>query len=137
MARFPLINMREMILLYDRQYNWRSKLNGLSFDSLDKDVKKWLEKSFEDGKMSEVVRSLNSDKALVSMVFLWIFPNMLEVLKKVSCRCFVITTLKASWSEYECNLLVLVLEKHEMIDFENFWPIILVNGVYKILAKFG
>jgi hypothetical protein len=48
---------------YSKQYNWRPKLDGLSFNSIGDDEGSWLEREFEESDVYEVVRTLNGDKA--------------------------------------------------------------------------
>jgi hypothetical protein len=55
-----------------RQFSWRPKLDGLSFNSIGVVEVSWLERAFESG-VFEVVRTLNGDKALAVMVSPWLF----------------------------------------------------------------
>jgi hypothetical protein len=56
-----------IVQFYDRlfsvQFNWRPKLNGLAFDSIDEEDASWLERLFEESEVLEVVKGMNSEKA--------------------------------------------------------------------------
>jgi hypothetical protein len=55
--------------LYTEQFNWRPKLDVLSFNSIGEVEANWLERAFKEGEVFEVVKALNSDKALGSDSF--------------------------------------------------------------------
>jgi hypothetical protein len=68
--------------LYSEQFNWRPKLDGHTFNSVDDDKTLWLERAFEESEVLEVVKALNSDKAPGPDGFsLAFFKSYWEVLK--------------------------------------------------------
>jgi hypothetical protein len=50
--------------LFTEQFNWRSKLDGLVFYSIDEEEASWLETPFEECEILEVVKGMNNEKAL-------------------------------------------------------------------------
>lgn len=69
-----------IVKYYDRfstSFSWRPKLDSLVFDSIDVKEALWLERSFEENEVLEVVKGRNSSKALGLMVFLWLFLSLL------------------------------------------------------------
>jgi hypothetical protein len=48
--------------LFNKQFSWWPRLDGLSFDSIGEDDTIWLERAFEEDEVFEVVKALNSDK---------------------------------------------------------------------------
>jgi hypothetical protein len=69
--------------LYFEQYMWRPKVDCLSFLSIDKGERIWIEREFVESEVLEVVRNLNGDKVLgldgFSIAF---FQKCWEVLKE-------------------------------------------------------
>lgn len=64
-------------LLYPKQFNWQSKLDGLYFNSIGVEKASWLERDFE------VVKSLNGNTTLdPDGVFLAFFQSCWVVLKE-------------------------------------------------------
>ncbi|XP_022889505.1 uncharacterized protein LOC111405049 [Olea europaea var. sylvestris] len=56
-----LVNFYQNI--YQEQFEWRPKLEGLDFCTITKDDAGWLERLFEEDEIKEVVFSMNEDKA--------------------------------------------------------------------------
>jgi hypothetical protein len=50
--------------LYLKQFSCRPKMDGLTFNSVDDDEALWLERTFEESEVLDVVKALNGDKAL-------------------------------------------------------------------------
>ena len=64
---YDSIEIREHImqfynLLYSEQFSCPLKLDSLSFLSIDTDETNWLDRSFEESEVLEVVRDLNGNK---------------------------------------------------------------------------
>ena len=57
--------------LYTEQSSWQLRLDNFSFDSICEVEANWLEREFEEGEVSEVVKAMNGDKVQGSMVTLW------------------------------------------------------------------
>jgi len=49
--------------LFTVRYSWQPKLDGLPFESIEGEEAIWLERPFEETKVSKVVKALNCDKA--------------------------------------------------------------------------
>jgi hypothetical protein len=66
-----------------KQFSWQLTLDDLSFESIGEVEANWLERAFEESEVFEVVKALNSDKALgpdgYSMAF---FQACWDVLKE-------------------------------------------------------
>jgi hypothetical protein len=50
--------------MYFENCSWRSRVDGLSFLSIDANESIWLEREFEEEEVRDVIRNLNGDKAL-------------------------------------------------------------------------
>jgi hypothetical protein len=50
--------------LFSKPFNWRPKLDGLSFDSIDMEEASWLEHPFEEREVLEVMKCMDIDNAL-------------------------------------------------------------------------
>jgi hypothetical protein len=68
--------------LYTEQFRWQPKLDGHSFDSVGETKANRLERVFVEEEVLEVVKAINSDKALgldgYSMVFFQIYWDVLK-----------------------------------------------------------
>jgi len=49
--------------MYFENCSWRSRVDGLSFLSIDANESIWLEREFEEEEVRDVIRNLNGDKA--------------------------------------------------------------------------
>jgi len=68
--------------LFTEQFIWRPNLDDLSFDSIGEEEVIWLEKTFEECEVFEVMKALNSDRAL--MVLQWHSSKLVGMfLKKI------------------------------------------------------
>jgi hypothetical protein len=69
--------------LYSEQYQWRPKVDDLSFSSVDEEDRIWLEREFEEDEIWAVIQNFKGDKAPgpdgFSMAF---FQKCWEILKK-------------------------------------------------------
>ncbi|XP_042973159.1 uncharacterized protein LOC122304964 [Carya illinoinensis] len=115
----------------------RPKLDGLSFESLDPQSESGLEWVFEEDKVFKVIRSMAKDKAPgpdgFSMCF---FHDCWDVVK---CDIMQVFAEFHSFHKFEKNLdamfIALIPNKHGAKVVEDFHPISLVSGVYKIISK--
>jgi len=123
--------------LYSEQSSWRPMVDGISFSSIDADECLWLEQDFEEQEVWEVVREMNGDKTPgpdgFSMAF---FHKCWGVLKK---------DIMAVFSEFHnscqferslnATFVSLIPKKANALEVNDFRPISLVGGVYKIIFK--
>lgn len=56
--------------LFSKQFCWQPKLDGLAFYSIYEEAS-WLERLFEESEVLEVVKGMNSEKAMGPMVLVW------------------------------------------------------------------
>jgi hypothetical protein len=109
-------------------------LDGLAFDSIDVEAS-WLEISFEESEVLEVVKGMNSDKAPDSNDFIMAFFQVCwDVIKEDIMEVF--HDFHAS-SKFEKSLnaifITLIPKKSGTIDLKNFRPI--ANGLRRVVEK--
>lgn len=57
--------------LLSDQFAWRPKLDGLSFEAIDQSSAAWLERSFEEEEVHQVIKRCLETKHRAQMVLLW------------------------------------------------------------------
>jgi hypothetical protein len=50
--------------LYSEQFQWRPRVDDLSFPSIDEEDRIWLEREFEEDEIWAVIQNFKGDKAL-------------------------------------------------------------------------
>jgi hypothetical protein len=112
-------------------------VDGISFDSILESEASWLERAFEEDEVRKVVLAMNGDKALgldgLSMAFFqacWdvLSLDIMKVFEDFHARGLFEKSLNVSF-------ISLVPKIPGAISLKDFWPISLVGGVYKIIAK--
>jgi hypothetical protein len=121
--------------LYAKQYNWRPKLDGLSFLSIDVDERNWMEKEFEESEVLEVVRNFNGDKA----------PDGFSVAFSQKCWELLTNDIMEVFKEfhsqgkfeksYNATFVSFIPKKAGVVENKDFYPISLLGGMYKIICK--
>jgi len=123
--------------LFSKHHNWRSRLDNLTFDSLEVEKASWIELPFEEREVLKVVKGMNRDKAPCSDGFSMAFfqdcwdvikYDLMKVLLDFHTHSYFKRSLNASF-------IALIPNKAGAIDISDFWPISLISGVYKIIAK--
>jgi len=123
--------------LYSEQYQWRPKVDDLSFSSIDEEDRLWLEREFEEDEIWAVIQNFKGDKAPgpdgFSMAF---FQKCWEILKED-----IFAVLKEFYftGKFEKSLnatfVSLIPKKAGAVDIKDFRPISLIGGMYKIISK--
>jgi hypothetical protein len=110
-------------------------VDGLSFDSIDETKARWLDRDFEEREVWEVVRAMNSDKALgpygFSMAFFqacWVKEDIMKVFREFHASGKFERSLNATF-------LTLIPKIPRVVDHKDFCPISLVGSIYKIIFK--
>jgi len=123
--------------LYCERYQWILKADDLSFLSIDDGERIWIEREFEEDEILEVVRNFKGNKALGPDEFtMTFFQKCWEVLK-----VDIIEVLKEfhNSGKFEKSLhatfVLLIPKKVGAVEIEDFRPISLIGGMYKIIAK--
>jgi hypothetical protein len=123
--------------LYSEQYQWRPRVDNLSFLSIDKEDRIWMESEFEEDEIWAVFQNFKGDKAPepdgFTMAF---FQKCWEILK---------TDIIAVLKEFQTNgkfkkslnatFVSLIPKKAGAVDIKDFRPISLIGGMYKIISK--
>ena len=111
-------------------------LDSLSFDSIGEVETNWLEKEFEEGGDSEVVKAMNGDKASghdgYSIMF---FQACWNVLKEDIMEVFRDFHRGKFERSLNATFISLITKIYGADDLKDFHPISLVSGIYKIIAK--
>jgi hypothetical protein len=112
-------------------------LDNLVFDNLDVGEASSLELPFEEREVLEVVKGLNRDKAPGPDGFtLAFYQDCWEVIKTDLMGVFQdFHTHSKFVKSVNATFLALIPKKFGAMDLKDFRPIILVSGVYKIIAK--
>ncbi|KAG7951253.1 hypothetical protein I3843_13G156700 [Carya illinoinensis] len=114
----------------------RPKLDGLSFESIDSQSANGLEREFEEHEVFKVIRSMAKDKAPGGGSSMGFFQVCWDVVKGDIMRVFAEFH---SFHKFEKSLnatfITLIPKKHGTKVVEDFRPISLVSGVYKIISK--
>jgi len=112
-------------------------MDNLVFDSLDVGEASSLELPFEEREVLEVVKGLNRDKAPGPDGFtLAFYQDCWEVIKTDLMGVFQdFHTHSKFVKSVNATFLALIPKKFGAMDLKDFRPIILVSGVYKIIAK--
>ncbi|XP_022856524.1 uncharacterized protein LOC111377629 [Olea europaea var. sylvestris] len=92
--------------LYREQFDWKPELEGLHFSTITEKDANWLDRAFGDDEIKEVVFSINDDKT-----------------SGPDGSSFSFYKALGSGAIKHCG------------DIKDFYPISLVSGVYKIIAK--
>jgi hypothetical protein len=111
--------------LFIEQFSWQPKLDGLAFDSINDEEASLIERLLEESEVLEVVKGMNNEKATIPV---GCDPSYLGVLHGFHARSKFEKSLNATF-------IPLILKKFGAIDVQDFCPISLVSGVYKIIAK--
>jgi hypothetical protein len=111
-------------------------LDDHAFHSIGEDEAIWLERAFEEDKVFEVVKALNSDKYSGLDDFTMIFSKLVGMfLKLISWIFSMIFMPKMFEKSHNATFIALIPKKSGVVDIMDFRPISLVGGVYKIIAK--
>jgi hypothetical protein len=111
--------------LFIEQFSWQPKLDGLAFDSINDEEASLIERLLEESEVLEVVKGMNNEKASIPV---GCDQSYLGVLHGFHARSKFEKSLNATF-------IPLILKKFGAIDVQDFRPISLVSGVYKIIAK--
>jgi hypothetical protein len=114
-------------------------LDDLAFDTLDAVEASSLELPFEEREVLEMVKSMSRDKALGPDGFsLAFFQDCWDAIKTDIMGVFQdFHTYSKFVKSLNATFIALILKKSRALDLKDFffWPISLVSGVYKIIAK--
>ncbi|XP_022887899.1 uncharacterized protein LOC111403571 [Olea europaea var. sylvestris] len=123
--------------LYREQFDWRPELEGLDFSTITEEDASLLERSFGEDEITEVVFSMNDDKAPRLDGFSFSFYK--------ACRKGVRSDIVDVFTYFfQCGrflrssnatFIVLIPKKLGASDIKDFCSITLVSEVYKIIAK--
>jgi hypothetical protein len=123
--------------LFSDPFSWRPRLDNLAFNTLDAVESSSLELPFEEKKVFEVIKGTNRDKAPgldgFSLAF---FQDCWDVIKSDLMGVFQdFHTHSKFVKSINANFLALIPKNSGATDLKDFWPISLVSGLYKIIAK--
>jgi exonuclease III len=123
--------------LFSEPYTWRPRLDNLAFDTLDAVESSSLELPFEENEVFEVIKGMNRDKAPGPDGFsLAFFQDCWDVIKLDLMGVFQdFHTHSKFVKSINATFLALIPKKAGTTDLKDFWPISLVSGLYKIVAK--
>ena len=112
-------------------------MDGPSFASTEEVKAIWLERDFEEEKVKRVVKAMNGEKVPglddFSMVF---FQDCLVVLKEDIMKVFRDFHARGNFEKgLNAMLIGLILKTPSVVDLNDFHPISLMVGIYKIIAK--
>jgi hypothetical protein len=123
--------------LYSEQYQWRPRVDDLSFLSIDEEDRIWMEREFEEDEIWAVIQNFKGDKAPgpdgFTMAFFqkcWEFlkTDIIAVLKEFQ-------TSRKFEKSLNATFVSLIQKKAGAVDIKDFRPISLIGGMYKIISK--
>ena len=121
--------------LYKEFEGWRPFVEGLEFDRIGDMERVWLERKFKREVILQVIRDLEGDQALgpdgFTMAFYhhcWRVVEKDVLAEEFFQHCKFEKSLNATF-------IALIPKRNDAFNIRDFWPIILVGSVYKILAK--
>jgi hypothetical protein len=108
--------------LFTEQFIWRPNLDDLSFDSIGEEEVIWLEKTFEECEVFEVMKALNSDKAPgpngFTMAF---FQACWDVLKEDIMNVFHDFRSRGMFKRsHKATFIALIPKKSRVVDMKDF-----------------
>jgi len=114
-----------------------TRVDDLSFPSIDEEDRIWLEREFEEDEIWAIIPNFKGDKAPgldgFSMAF---FQKCWEILKN---DIFAVLKEFYSTGKFEKSLnatfVSLIPKKAGAVDIKDFRPISLIGGMYKIISK--
>ena len=115
----------------------RPLLDGSQFSTIDKEVINFLDIPFTKEEVLEAVKNMNRDKAPsldgFSMAF---FQGCWSIIKEDVMKVFHYFYVHGTFEKsINATFIVLIPKKWESLEIEDFYPISLVIGVYKLIAK--
>ena len=124
--------------LYSEQQMQHPFRDILDFPRISRDNAVWLERHFEEAEIFEVIKEFNGNKSPgpdgFPMAFFQACWGIIKLDIMVVFNHFHVS------GQFEKSLnatfIALIPKKAAAVDVKDFWPISLVGGVYKILAKF-
>jgi hypothetical protein len=114
-------------------------VDGLSFDSIDEVVTRWLERDFEKKEVWEVVKTTNDDKASSPNGYTMAFTQacwvvLKEDIMKVFCQVHASGKFKRDLN-LNAPFLALISKILGAVNSKDFHPINQVGSIYKMIAK--
>ena len=107
------------------------------FSRISEEDASWLDRPFDEEELFGVVQDFNGDKAPGPDGFTMAFFQ--------SCWCLVKSDIMKVFHSFHAHVvfekslnatfLALIPKKIDVVDVKDFWPISLVGGLYKIIAK--
>lgn len=112
-------------------------MDGIAFNSLSLEEGAQLELPFEEREVLEVVKSMNREKAPGPDGFpLAFFQDCWDVIKLDIMGVFTdFHAYNKFVKSLDASFIALIPKSPGATDLANFWPISLVGGIYKIIAK--
>jgi hypothetical protein len=118
-------------------YQWRARVDDLSFLSIDNGERIWMEQEFKEGKVWEVVQNFDGDKVTSPDGFTMAFfqkcwevlkADIIAVLKKFHKSGKIEKSLNATF-------VSLIPKKVGVVKLKDLQPISLIGGMYKIISE--
>jgi hypothetical protein len=137
----PTIVSNHVVNFYDSLFteplSWRPRLDNLEFDMLSSYEASSLEEPFQEREVWEVIKGMNGDKAPgldgFSMAF---FQECWEVIKGDFMAVFAEFHERGKFvKSINSTFIALIPKMHGAKEINDFRPISLVGGIYKIIAK--
>lgn len=135
-------DMKEgMVGFYSKLYadngEWRPKLDGVSFNTLESDDRCSLELPFSEEEVLSALRGMSKDKAPgpdgFTMAF---FSHCWEVIKDNVMEVFRFFHSNICFEKsFNATFIALIPKKKGASSLSDFRPISLIGSVYKLLAK--
>ena len=119
--------------LYTETDHSRPLLEEIQFSAISDEDAMWLERTFDENEIVDVVKGFNEDKLRGQMVSLWPFFSSVGALFEV--RWWLCVRNSHFKRSLNATFVTLIPKKHGADEIKNFRPISLVGGMYKIIAK--
>ncbi|KAK4607051.1 hypothetical protein RGQ29_001035 [Quercus rubra] len=123
--------------LYSEKVVHRPILDEVAFSSISEEDATWLDRPFDEDEVFGVVNEFKGDKAPgpdgFSMAF---FQSCWSIVKSEVVHVFHVFHAHAVFEKsLNATFLALIPKKFDAVDIQDFRPISLVGGMYKIIAK--
>ena len=123
--------------LYSEKVVHRPILDEVAFSSISEEDATWLDRPFDEDEVFGVVNEFKGDKAPgpdgFSMAF---FQSCWSIVKSEVMHVFHVFHAHAVFEKsLNATFLALIPKKFDAVDIQDFRPISLVGGMYKIIAK--